>query len=292
MSPQALALAVLLHVLVALALWGMSLDRPKPPEEAIDVTIERPKPPEAPPKPPPPALAPQPYKPRPEAPAREGLRPPAEITSDRPTQVPTISEQPKEVRPPQPASAEAKVPPPQPQPQPPPPAPSPPTTAPALPEAALPSLPSQAHTAELAPPAKPKPPPPQPHPAPPAPQKQYYAPPDVHAAMPSPSPFVNPADVVNRARASDNYLWQVARKLSQYQYFAHVNVDEGTTVVRIVIARDGRLLDVSIARSSGFPALDKGVVDGLRAGSPYAPLPADIPGARATFNLPVVSNRR
>lgn len=287
MTPQALALAVLLHVLVALALWGVSLDRPKPPEEAIDVTIERSKPSEALPKPPPPAPTPQARKPPPEAPARLGLRPPAEITSDKPTQVPTISEQPKEVLPPHPPSAEAKV---QPQPQPPPPAPSPPTTTAALPEPALPSLPSQAPTAELAPPAKPKPPPPQSHPAPPAPQKQYYPPPNIHAAMPS--PFVNPADVVNRARASDNYLWRVARKLSQYQYFAHVNVDEGTTVVRIVIARDGKLLDVRVVRSSGFPALDKGVVEGLRAGSPYAPLPADIPGDRATFNLPVVSNRR
>ncbi len=113
-----------------------------------------------------------------------------------------------------------------------------------------------------------------------------------HAEPPSPSPFVNPADVYNRARVADNYLWQVAGKLVGYRYYAHVNVFEATTVIRVVIARDGRLLDARIAQSSGFPSLDNGVLAGVRAGSPYAPLPPEIKGESAAFNLPLVSINR
>ncbi len=100
---------------------------------------------------------------------------------------------------------------------------------------------------------------------------------------------MNPAGAYNHARVADNYLWQVARKLVGYQYEANVSVSRGTTVVRVVIARNGRLLDVSIARSSGVPEFDRGVLAGVRAGSPYAPLPDDIKGASATFDLPLVS---
>ena len=63
-------------------------------------------------------------------------------------------------------------------------------------------------------------------------------------------------------------------------------------MVRVVIARDGRLLDIAIAQSSGVPEFDRGVVAGVRAGSPYAPLPPDIKGDNATFTLPLVSTRR
>ena len=109
------------------------------------------------------------------------------------------------------------------------------------------------------------------------------------AEPPSAHAFVNPADVYNRARLTDNYLWQVARKLSGYLYQAHVVAREGLTVVRIVIARDGRLLDVEVIRSSGVPEFDRGVLAGVRAGSPYAPLPPEMQGDRASFDLPLVS---
>ena len=103
---------------------------------------------------------------------------------------------------------------------------------------------------------------------------------------------MNPADTYNRARVADNYLWQIARRLQGYRYEAHVNVSHGTTVVRVTIARDGRLLDVSVAQTSGVPEFDRGVLAGVRSGSPYDPLPADIQGASATFTLPLVSVNR
>ncbi|MBY0317619.1 MAG: TonB family protein [Reyranella sp.] len=109
---------------------------------------------------------------------------------------------------------------------------------------------------------------------------------------PSPSPFVNPADTYNKARAADNYLWQVVRRLQGYRYTANVSATQGITVVRVVIARDGRLLNVTVSRSSGVPEFDQGVLAGVRSGSPYAPLPPDIKGDSATFDLPLVSSRR
>ena len=285
MSPQAMALAALLHALAAFALWWMSThQRPEmPAPEAIEVTIEQQKPPEP---PPPKQQTPQPTPPTP--PVRLGMAPPADIISNKPTQVPSTLGDWQKALPPQPQASEEPAP-----------AkpwePLPPSTAkpferpkaaPPPPPAAAPAKPAPAPPQ---PQAKPTPPPPQPRPSPLASQPHRPSP-DSQAA--APSPLVNPADVVNRGRAQDVYLWQVVRKVMNYHYQATANVEQGTTVARITIARDGRLLEASIAISSGYPALDKGVIDGQRAGSPYAPLPPEIPGDRATFNLPLVSRHR
>lgn len=152
----------------------------------------------------------------------------------------------------------------------------------------------QAHAAVAPPPlpVRPAPAPPRPElrPSPLAAPSQRPPSAAPRAEEASPSPFVNPADSYTRARISDNYLWQVVRKLAGYRYHARANVTEGITVVRVVIARDGRLLDVGIARSSGVPAFDQGVLAGVRAGAPYAPLPPEIKGDQATFDLPLVSS--
>jgi protein TonB len=131
---------------------------------------------------------------------------------------------------------------------------------------------------------------PQPHPSPLAARPQERPPAIARREEPqSSSPFVNPADTFSRAKVSDNYLWEIVRKLRGYRYTAHTQVTEGVTVVRIVIARDGRLVDVEVLRSSGYPEMDRGVLAGVRAGSPYTPLPASISGDRASFTLPIVS---
>jgi TonB family protein len=288
MSPLALSLAVLLHGLLVLALWLMPANRTtlSPAEVPIEVTVEQPKsePPPAPPK-----EAPKPA-PQPAPQIQPGLRPPGEITADKPTQIYSTPERPVEARPPHPdATLEKSVPPAQPEPPPP-----PPIAEVEPPKFALPPmLPQELGT--LAPPAKTAPPPQQPSEIRPSPLSRVpQQRPTVTSRTeePAPSPFINPRDTYNRARVSDNYLWQVVRKLSGYRYEANVRVSEGTTVIRIVIARDGRLLDIQVAQSSGYPELDRGVVDGVRSGSPYAPLPPEIQGDRATFTLPLVSSHR
>ena len=187
---------------------------------------------------------------------------------------------------------------------------APPSAAGELPKPPEPAPPAPKQQALATPPAKPQPPqppqPPQQHPKPPMPQlqKPEYKPSPLSTAPsrrppagtqsenPSPSPFVNPADTYSKARAADNYLWQVVRRLQGYRYTANVSATQGITVVRVVIARDGRLLNVTVSRSSGIPEFDQGVLAGVRSGSPYAPLPPDIHGESATFDLPLVSSRR
>ena len=276
MSPPALALAVLLHALAILALWWMSVHRPPPlGEEAVEITFEVPKTPE----PPPPPAPPQPKQ----APAAQsapmplGMPPPAPLTSNRPTQVPPAPVQPKEL-PPTPqlpssreaAAAAAATP-----------APVEPAPVPAPP---LPDL-------MAARPANPAPQRPDLRPSPlaPAPQRPPAA---ASKEEPSPHPFVNPADAYAKSRLAENYLWQIARKIVGYHYYANTNVRQGTSVVRIVIARDGRLLGAEIIRSSGVAEFDRGVLAGVRAGAPYTPLPPEIKGESASFDLPLVSTNR
>jgi protein TonB len=204
----------------------------------------------------------------------EGLKPPAEITADKPTQVRPSGEDQKDVAAAAPPSLEQVVP------------PAPP------PGPAVTSIP----TPTQPPPPAPYTPRPQPRPSPlvtPHPQEQ---PPAVarHQDVPTApsSPFVNPADEAARSTAEQNYLWQVVSRLRGYRYHANVGQRmEGLTVVQVVIARDGRLLDAQVVRSSGVPAMDQGVLAGVRQGSPYAPLPSSISGPSARFRLPLVSVR-
>jgi TonB family protein len=356
MSPGALALAVLLHIAAALALWWMTVNRPTPPlvEEAIEVTIEKPKPPEPPPpEPPKPQPPPRPQaqpKPQP-APPLQGMPPPAEITADKRTQVPPSGDQRKDIAGPPPRSLDDPVPEPQPPaapaapeppqpkepppppppleqavPQPPPPAPAvaslppPPKEVPPL-EQAVPTPPPPAPAvASLPPPPKEPPPPPvvpkpppapsittvqppsrpqtppavMPHPQPrPTPQvaRPQERPPAIanRDTPPSSSPFVNPADVRNRALVGDNYRWQIVRKLRGYRFSTPGPVGEAHFVVRVDIARDGRLLAVDVVQSSGIAVVDQGALNGIRAGSPYSPLPPEIGGNSASFTLSLMS---
>jgi protein TonB len=277
-------MALLLHGLVALSLWQLSRDRPLPPvrEEAIEVTIEKPAPEPTQPEPAP-QLKPEPM---PALPPIEGLRPPAPIVSEKPTQIPNQVRQNEAVPPQTTAKPEPQAAPPPPPahakpPEPPKPAPS--THGIVVPPAnPLPRPPTHIET-------RPQPPQLQPSPLRPHPsQRQAATTPGPE--QPAPSRFVNPADTYNRARIGDNYLWQVVSRLHGYRYYAHVTVPEGITVIQIVIARDGRLLDAQIVSSSGQPEMDRGVLAGVRAGSPYAPLPPDIQGPSATFRLPLVSS--
>ncbi len=50
---------------------------------------------------------------------------------------------------------------------------------------------------------------------------------------------------------------------------------------------DGRLLDVSVAKSSGCASVDSAMIEIARQASPYPPLPADIRGDRHVFTVPL-----
>ena len=301
MSPQALALAFLLHALTALALWWMSMHRPAPPTDStIDVTIEQAKPPEPTPPPPPPAPPTPPTPPtppaqatppQPPAPAMQlGLPPPAPPSTEPPKQQPSTQES-LDAAPPKAGPQQALTP--QPPAQPPPPAidksvppPAPPTTL-DYPKSTFPPPAPQPPAAK---PPQPAHPPPQQaiRPSPLSPGHHEGTSPEPHAA---PSPFQNPAEAASRTRALDAYFWQVVRKFSQYLPDLREKNEGGTVVIRLVIGRDGRLIEAGIARSSGVMALDRGMLEAIRHAAPYPPLPPEVPGDSVVFTQPITAKR-
>jgi TonB family protein len=345
MSPSAIAIAVLLHVAVALLLWWLApLNNDDEKPDPIEVTMEAPppkpepkpevKPAPEPPKPPaaqakPPPPPPQPPlamrglvpaaplgektegagKPRndtPEAKPTEKIEEPAPEKSDTPQQA--FAPPPAAVAPPAPVA-------PAPEPAPPPPPPLekelPPIDAPPAP------LTSQDFPKAAPPPPEPKPQPqPQPPPKPqlqqrppvqaqpqqrqPAPQTALAPSPLSHLPQrgapppstrrgnePPSSPFVNPADARARNDLADTYLQSVNYKISSQPVTASADWVRLLVVVRFTIARDGRLVDISVARSSGNPEADRNMLQTFRAASPFPPVPAGLPGDSITFTMPV-----
>jgi protein TonB len=90
-------------------------------------------------------------------------------------------------------------------------------------------------------------------------------------------------------KVEEDYFWQIVRRISQYRFYSNTreNAQQGLVVTRMTIGRDGRLMDVALLKSSGFPDLDSAVVETIRRASPFAPLPADLGRDQQTFIVPV-----
>jgi protein TonB len=123
---------------------------------------------------------------------------------------------------------------------------------------------------------------------PPRPSAPTRPPAEQPAAMPSPVPGPDPGDVLaGRGRQRNDYLTRVFRHLEPYRDPASVRGQHGRVVTRVTVARDGRVLEVSIASSSGSPALDSAEMAAIRKGSPFPPLPAAMPGDPVILILPI-----
>jgi periplasmic protein TonB len=127
-------------------------------------------------------------------------------------------------------------------------------------------------------PALPKTPPPRARPVTPAPVTTVAA---------------KPAVAESQRRAEQDYFLQVIQKLSRYRYYpkSHEASENGMVVTRVTVARDGRLLDVELTKSSGFPNLDRGVMETIRQASPFAPLPAEVTDSQLIFTVPISYTR-
>jgi protein TonB len=99
--------------------------------------------------------------------------------------------------------------------------------------------------------------------------------------------FVNPAAQANKTRVVEQYLWQVTQRIAQYQPYLKERNVQGTVIVRLVIAHDGRLLGSSIAQSSGIIDLDQALMESVRAAAPFPPLPSEIADAQVAFRVPL-----
>ena len=67
---------------------------------------------------------------------------------------------------------------------------------------------------------------------------------------------------------------------------------EGQLTLRVTIARDGRLLETEIARSSGHDAFDAAALDAARAVGRYPSAPAELAGQHFTFVIPIAFRLR
>ena len=170
-----------------------------------------------------------------------------------------------------------------------------------LPPVTAPSQLTGRDIARAAPPATPTTPNVQPHTKAPEPQQPVRAGRPKRAsqqqaadgtdgkAPDTPTPLARAATDYSQMQAQQDYLWLIIRKLSQYHFYGQTGAqsERGLVVARLTVARDGRLLDASVARSSGFPNLDRAVLDTVRRASPFPPLPADLSVNSLSFVVPI-----
>ena len=319
MSPPAAGLALLLHIAVALLIFWAPVHHPVDTTEApIEVTMEAPPPPEPKPAPEAPKPPPPPPKAQPVPPSLPGLVPPGpigpkstappmergETTRELPSQKsekPTPKEEPAQPPPP-PQQATARPAEPTPPPAlekelPPIEAPPPPVTSRDMPQFSPPQPKPELKPEPKPQPqpqpqpkleARPEPPRPRPAPQPLAPSPLSHLPRNTPSQRPNEPPrstFVNPADTYAQNTAADSYLQRVAAQVSRYQAELIGTTANDYVVARFTIARNGRLLGISIVKSSGKQSLDRGLITAFQTVAPFPPLPADLPGESATFTL-------
>jgi protein TonB len=128
-------------------------------------------------------------------------------------------------------------------------------------------------------------------PAPPPLTLPKAPPPRARPVTPAPTTTVaaKPAVEEGERRVREDYLVQVIQKISRYRYYpkSAEASEHGVVVTRVTVARDGQLLDVALTKSSGFPNLDRGLLETIRQAAPFAPLPPDIAASQLSFILPI-----
>jgi protein TonB len=172
--------------------------------------------------------------------------------------------------------------------------PEPPQPEQPPPQPTAPDFPKPVPPKPVPPPPRPTPPPPQgalsraPLPRPPQPAPLH---PPANSSASMPAPPSNSADwLIGKGRARNAYLDQVARLTSRYRRYPRVAADnkqEGRVVTRVTIGRDGRLIDVRIDKSSGWPAIDAAELETIRRSAPFPPVPGDMPGDPLILILPI-----
>ncbi|MGF1659130.1 MAG: energy transducer TonB, partial [Rubrimonas sp.] len=71
----------------------------------------------------------------------------------------------------------------------------------------------------------------------------------------------------------------------------HPGGANGEARLELVIDRSGALVSARIARSAGFPALDRATLAAARAAAPFPPPPPELEGERFAFVAPVSFRR-
>ena len=258
----ALAVVLALHVTAAWLLPEIVMPLPPPPvPEAVMLDLAPTLPPiqEA-------ALAPSPLVPAPKLPPTPEPPPPA----PPPPEVPTVGPPPPELLAPTPPVPADAVPPP----------PPPPPRAQPRPRIKTPERPIERPVERPLerPAARPQPAREAAAPAPPVPAP-IQAPPE-----PAARPTAPQSDAVPSWR---NELLGRLQRAKRYPDMARAHGDQGSVAVTFTMDRAGRVLSVTLARSSGSPLLDDEAVAMVHRAEPLPPVPNEIPGNTITFTIPV-----
>jgi protein TonB len=120
--------------------------------------------------------------------------------------------------------------------------------------------------------------PPAPPPAPPAP----------------PAPVAPPAPAVGKLVSAEVFseLSTLFSRLWVYPRASQANEEEGTVVLRLLIARDGTILGIDIVKSSGFVGLDKAAKETFRRAGKTKPIAADIQPGTNQFIVEIPINMK
>jgi protein TonB len=120
----------------------------------------------------------------------------------------------------------------------------------------------------------------------------------VAVAEPAAAPAVlQPASVpVARPAATDPaalaaYGRNIAGAVAAHQSYprvAQIRQWQGTTLLQLELAADGKLQSVRVLSSSGHDILDRQAIDMVRAASPLPPMPPSLAGRSLTVDVPVV----
>jgi len=96
-------------------------------------------------------------------------------------------------------------------------------------------------------------------------------------------------DLVARYRSQ---LIGAARRYKRYPRAAMDNQWEGAAEVAMAIGADGRILEMTISRSSGHEVLDRQAIDMFRKAKPLVPIPAALHGREFRVTLKVIYSLR
>ena len=72
----------------------------------------------------------------------------------------------------------------------------------------------------------------------------------------------------------------------RYPRFSKRQNHEGTSIIRLVIAKDGSIVKIALLSSSGYSTLDKAAMDAVKNSSPFSP-PSDYGLGKVSLDIPL-----
>ncbi len=82
-------------------------------------------------------------------------------------------------------------------------------------------------------------------------------------------------------------LKEMIEKYKDYPIMARRGRVEGTSVIRFMLARSGRIKNAVILRSAGSGLLDNAALRAVREAGGFPPLPPEIDGQEIPFDVPI-----